>query len=326
MAASGHTTCVTRRSRASHPDRSPTGRGDPGRCVPGSPGCHFSRCGTLGCTILILTPGTISAVAMASRAWPARAASRRGSTAIASADRLAVRPAEPVRGLAPQHRRQREDDHRAQRQAVDAEHRRALHQGQRVGQRVAEHVPGKAGQHMATQPFRRRQSQCQRQHAARTQASRHARQAPCLPRRTAPGRPAAASRQTAAARRTSRPRRGRPRRSRTARTGNSRSRTTSRPRLPSREWRASPCRRLGDGPVDQPDQRGKRDPQHRPGEERRHRQHRQGPGGESGPAPAPAAKALHARRQRSDELFSAHGSPRSRKAANSAPSAAAVKP
>ena len=242
MAASGHTTCVTPPRRGAPPDRSPTGRGDPGRCVPGSPGCHFSRCGTLGCTILILTPGTISAVAMASRAWPATAASSRGSTAIASADRLAGRPRRSVRGLAPQHRRHCEDEHRAQRQAIDAEHGRALHQGQRIGQRVAEHVPGEAGQHMAAQPFRCRQSQCEGQDAAATQASRSVRQAPWLRRRTAPGRPAAASPRPAAGRRKPRPRRGTPRRSRTGRTGNSRSRTTSRPRLPSAKG-ASPCRR-----------------------------------------------------------------------------------
>ena len=47
--------------------------------------------------------------------------------------------------LAPQDRRQREDQHRDQRQPVDAEHGRALHERHGIGERIAQHVPGEAG-------------------------------------------------------------------------------------------------------------------------------------------------------------------------------------
>jgi hypothetical protein len=72
--------------------------------------------------------------------------------------------------VAPQDRRQREDDDGKEREPVDAQHARALHEGEGPGQRIAQHIPGKARQHMPARPFHGGEGECQHQYAGRPPA------------------------------------------------------------------------------------------------------------------------------------------------------------
>ena len=167
MAASGQITCVTPARLSVAPaglvaDSARWSR----KMRPWFSGRHFSRCGTLGCTMRILMSGT---VACAAERQAQLAEQGHGGERHQGHDKRGS-PHAPTGGaggrLAPQHRRQRKDQDGHEREAVDAEHGGALHQGERVGQRVAQRVPGKAAQDMAAQPFRGRQRQRQRQDAA----------------------------------------------------------------------------------------------------------------------------------------------------------------
>ena len=75
MAASGQTTCVMPARLSTSPaalaaDSAMWSR----KMRRWFSGRHFSRCGTLGWTMRILTPGTVACGASARRTWPSSAA------------------------------------------------------------------------------------------------------------------------------------------------------------------------------------------------------------------------------------------------------------
>ena len=131
-------------------------------------GRHFSRCGTLGWTMRILTPGT----ECLRRQHQAHLAEQRGDGERYQPRRPgaeAWRGGRRMPGGASLHSTggRAKIRTRDEREAIDAEHGCALHQRERIGERIAQHIPGQAGEDIPARPFRRRQRQGQHQDAAR---------------------------------------------------------------------------------------------------------------------------------------------------------------
>ena len=150
-------------------------------------GRHFSRCGTLGCTIRSLTPGTIAAGAPARRRWPHAAKAKKGTMPSASARPRRRRPAGPFTASARRTRGRQQPD-ADQGQAIDADKGGALQQRQRIGQRIAQHVPRKPAQQVPAGVFHGRERKRQRRERGRGQGASRQTPVPLPSRRRAPDR------------------------------------------------------------------------------------------------------------------------------------------
>ena len=108
-------------------------------------GRHFSRCGTLGWTMRIFTPGTRPAAPHQAHLAEQRHDGQRSQCDGECGDARAVAGGSG-RGLTPQYHGEGKDEDGDEGQSVDAQKGRALHQRQGVGERVAQHIPGQAGE------------------------------------------------------------------------------------------------------------------------------------------------------------------------------------